>query len=1416
VAPGNDPRNNGLKDVAGVLGGFWYIANLQLFHYLGLTPREKPEHREDARKAALILAGQAQVSELAHLGLTPEVVDILNRWVFETTEAFLNGYFESIEKQGIENAILSRWDRLTARRLVDYFLFERAAHEFQYEFYAREWGWEAIPGGRILQILDSGRLTQTGMPALAADQKNVRTSFGGALTQVNEIPPQKFFSPIDAGLPVDGLLFPFLHMRHVDDWGIGNFYTAKLAGDFLHAMNYHVAQDLPYTYSSAGNSPYSVLSRLLLDPVYLSVPEAARTLERAGISVTRWQTFLDTHQAEISRLKNSPVILHDAIRVLNEKAMGVIWEEFQKHTESVLWRQYQDFLRDDREMAEDDALFLLLTKEHGSSWRRWPAGLHDYRNAAALNRERERLKPALMFQDFIQFILAMQKNDRDAYYRKLGISSMVDMAIAPPEAEVWKNPAAMGMSYENGLVRSVVQGVPGKKEALVGQLWNFSVYQWLNPAARELFLKIFETNLERADYLRLDQTLAIYRIFGFLAKGLSLKALGIFGEIDALRRAALTQGTREAKQKAVYRVNALIQKSVLGKARELGWPEDAIQFLFDASGKIRSNGNLLLIARKTPRELHEVKIPPGMPWQRWHWEEDDFLQGEPKWDVLRLTPNQRAQDDGHTGTWLFPEDGSEPPKPDDEIRAGYYMPSPGEAMMLELARIAQEKGKVLILETLGAVTPEIQRSSARFGVNYFPEVYAMGDPGSWYYPPNFRSRNGMVTFNVADTGSLQAAWQGIKNWDVKGGLVRSFFPNLPGDRFHLHMMDVTNEVHQKLLQMVYAPWEIFPRLQPSQTPLIAVLGLIDMANLPEEYRPNIPGQEGQWIRKLPPGLSLENLSAAARGEPSSALAALAVKSVRPLQIQRNSAYPSVNPADVKILRVKPDVAEDGVQIRRLDEKLPLRTHPFMVGAAIQGNPQSVELVVRTREGMEARFDMQKVHAERGEISGVSLWTAQLRPTLAAAYEYRVEIQKPDGLREVSQTGHLIVVPENADLNPVSPNYVLTPDAHDFASRSSGPSLDEPGTPRRRDDARSEVRAKKVIITGPLDQEDVLKKLSVLRQEMEEKVSLGPPYSENVKRNIEEAEKALNKADLQLSARMHEVIGQLKIAADEIHLLRDSTIEAFHASIMALVKALKTAYPEAPGPLSRPGRKPKNRSEVRKESAKGSALSDKKKSISISAERDIQLNTAVTLFGGILLPEDIVLFADRPIPPALQPYLIAPSDVVSVVGQQAIGRVLGQIVALMQAHGLPPGFEAQAQNGREKQTYIVGPGLLRSYGPLLFAVQKASARGARLIVVTDGSEGSLKPLEPAVTALNRQLPKGNKLLLKTPDQTRALVKAETLKGLGIGKTDAQLLRQLIPDFQPLSNFELQQWSNQVPGLTALIEKFQSLTQLAVSA
>jgi len=158
VDDSEDGRDSPFLDLAGMAQAFCYIANLRLYEQLGLNPQDRAEDHSTARRVSLALAREMTPEEAAVPGLTVELIKLLDNWLTEVTSAFLDGYLDEAETCGLGEKILAPWDRNRAKALVYFWILTRAAHELRYETYARDWGWEAIPGGRILQILRNQNL----------------------------------------------------------------------------------------------------------------------------------------------------------------------------------------------------------------------------------------------------------------------------------------------------------------------------------------------------------------------------------------------------------------------------------------------------------------------------------------------------------------------------------------------------------------------------------------------------------------------------------------------------------------------------------------------------------------------------------------------------------------------------------------------------------------------------------------------------------------------------------------------------------------------------------------------------------------------------------------------------------------------------------------------------------------------------------------------------------------------------------------------------------------------------------------------------------------------------------------------------------------------------------------------------------
>jgi len=847
------------------------------------------------------------------------------------------------------------------------------------------------------------------------------------------MPVQEFFSPVDAARPVDGIFLPLHHIRSCEDWGIGDFQTARKAVDFSRTMGFHFLQFLPVTYSAAFHSPYSVASSQALDPEYTSVEALLTYLERSGIRVPEARHFIREHALEITALCGSDRIDHEHITQLKLAALHRIWEAFRKQPDSEPYREFQAFLEHHWGWLADHLLYLELKKEFlsrdpsiGWDWRTWDRfepGLAA-REPAALERARQHHAENVLFDSFVQFVLDRQFREFTEYGRRNGVFLMVDMPFSPPDADIWINPSLVGLKRENGYQRRETQGVPAKHESPVGQNWQFTAYDWSNPAAVEFFLKLFRINQDRAVYVRVDHVLGFYRLYLFwqdIEERMTLERLGLYKPMQAISARALQENTAEARNRAVREVSELIETKLVEPTS--GLPREVIQALFDETGRVRRGGNMITAARKVPQEKHAERLPADSLWQRWTQIEDLIFKNQPVWDYIRLSPNERAQDEGFLEQYLFPKDGTPEPLPTDDLRPAYYCLSPGEKILSELLRLAQEHGSILILETLGTVPDAIENSARRLaGYNYIPVIWGLEKNGR-YHPTRF-IRNAYATFGVADSESLQAAWQNLRP-EAKWPLLREFFPAASDHELGRYAASLTPEVHEKLLLMVYAPREIYPEIAPEDVPLMATIGLHDVAGYPEEYRLNRPGEPAQWGVRLPEEVAIEHLLASARGRASTAKAAQVVGLCSRLQEARHRVTASIDLDAVRLLRIRPDVERMSMQVREIAQA-PRRAKPFYVEASMRGQPARVELVVADKEGSETRFVMQPVSFRSGGVPGVTWWGAALQPCRVGNYTFRVEITRVDGsgATETSKTGYLFAVPEGADLNPLSADYFL--------------------------------------------------------------------------------------------------------------------------------------------------------------------------------------------------------------------------------------------------------------------------------------------------------------------------------------------------------------------------------------------------------
>ena len=224
--------------------------------------------------------------------------------------------------------------------------------------------------------------------------------------------PRDFFRGRHAGL-----LVPLFSLASRDSWGIGEIGDLPKLARWMSEAGLSFVQLLPLNEMAVGqNSPYSALSAMAIDPVFIT-PSAVPDVRALG-----GEDVLDRHERqELTRVREAKGIDYAAVRRLKDRALRAgfgyfLHEEWDKHTARA--RQLRLFAGRERWWLDEYALFRALHAKYcGRSWREWDAPLRD-RTHAALQAARGELQHEVLYYTYLQWLAAQQweqaRDDMDA------------------------------------------------------------------------------------------------------------------------------------------------------------------------------------------------------------------------------------------------------------------------------------------------------------------------------------------------------------------------------------------------------------------------------------------------------------------------------------------------------------------------------------------------------------------------------------------------------------------------------------------------------------------------------------------------------------------------------------------------------------------------------------------------------------------------------------------------------------------------------------------------------------------------------------------------------------------------------------------------------------------------------------------
>ena len=310
-----------------------------------------------------------------------------------------------------------------------------------------------------------------------------------------------------------GILFPVFSMRREADLGIGDTTSVCMCLDWLKKYSVNFLQLLPVNVSSSDNSPYSAISSVALDFIYLDVLKIPE-VNQADIDYAKAKYNDDWLISE--------KVDYEKVRRVKSSVLRLAYEKFIKQTavhDFELFKQTEaDWL-----MPFCKYSWLIEEADENEDWSTWPEKFdspdkaEQYIAQADVNRDGE----ASRKQDFyawLQWHAFNQWRSVREYATKLGVKLMGDIPIgvANSSADVFFEPQWFQKGWYGGAPPEKVF----KDDAFTckwGQNWGVPLYNW--EALKEDDFLWWKRRINKLtdifNMFRIDHILGFYRIYAF-------------------------------------------------------------------------------------------------------------------------------------------------------------------------------------------------------------------------------------------------------------------------------------------------------------------------------------------------------------------------------------------------------------------------------------------------------------------------------------------------------------------------------------------------------------------------------------------------------------------------------------------------------------------------------------------------------------------------------------------------------------------------------------------------------------------------------------------------------------------------------------------------------------------------------------
>ena len=328
--------------------------------------------------------------------------------------------------------------------------------------------------------------------------------------------PAKVLCVHSSGNRQAGIVLPAFATRREGDLGIGDTLAMRDWIDWAAAHGVSFIQLLPINENGAEESPYSAISSIALDPIYLTISaDAIPGLSAAEILKARNQLGGALH---------APRVDYPAVRCAKRNLLELAWSRFEAADPQVA-AEFAAFQQQEDGWLADYCLFRWLMEHHGEalSWDHWPETCRTPLQARAYlaklrGRDDAVIAYRLGFFAFVQWLCFRQWRALRAHADACNVKLMGDVPIGISwhSCDVFFNRDEFHLDWCGGSPpEGQSQSDPFFQQW--GQNWGIPLYRWNHMKVTGFHW--WQTRITRLTEIfgmfRLDHILGFYRIYAF-------------------------------------------------------------------------------------------------------------------------------------------------------------------------------------------------------------------------------------------------------------------------------------------------------------------------------------------------------------------------------------------------------------------------------------------------------------------------------------------------------------------------------------------------------------------------------------------------------------------------------------------------------------------------------------------------------------------------------------------------------------------------------------------------------------------------------------------------------------------------------------------------------------------------------------